>query len=60
MMLGRKRKPPPCMDAGGEEVHDILKGVTGSKADFINACIIKAAKASNKEESEESGQLLIP
>ena len=58
---GRKRKGVHYYGfRATQEVHDILKGVTGSKADFINACIIKAAKASNKEESEESGQLLIP
>ncbi|MBQ9641854.1 MAG: hypothetical protein IJV06_09915 [Bacteroidaceae bacterium] len=26
-----------------QEVHDILKSVEGSKADFINECILKAA-----------------
>lgn len=26
-----------------QEVHDILKRIEGSKADFINQCILKAA-----------------
>ena len=27
-----------------QEVHDILQNVQGSKADFINQCILKAAQ----------------
>ncbi len=41
---GRKRKGVHYYGfRATQEVHDILSQVEGSKADFINACILKAA-----------------
>jgi len=58
---GRKRKGVHYYGfRATQEVHDILKEVTGSKADFINACIIKAARAADKDENGNSSQLIIP
>lgn len=40
---GRKRKSVAYYGfRARQEVHDILQGVEGSKADFINDCILKA------------------
>lgn len=40
---GRKRKGVHYYGfRATQEVHDILSRVEGSKADFINACIVKA------------------
>ena len=42
---GRKRKGVHYYGfRATQEVHDILSKVEGSKADFINACILKATK----------------
>lgn len=42
---GRKRKGVHYYGfRASQEVHDILSQVEGSKADFINACILKACE----------------
>ena len=42
---GRKRKGVHYYGfRATQEVHDILKEVEGSKADFINQCILKATR----------------
>ena len=42
---GRKRRGGQYYGVRAtQEVHDILKEVEGSKADFINACILKATR----------------
>ena len=48
---GRKRKGVHYYGfRATQEVHDILKRIEGSKADFINRCILEAAgKAAGEE-----------
>lgn len=42
---GRKKKyAKTCFFNATQEVADILDAVIGSRTDFINACILKAAK----------------